>query len=293
MDQRSTGRRRSGRRVGARRRVPARGRRVHDHARRCPAHLPARSTSCAPARSCAALSFDIGIDDSVIADAIDDLLELNELTDARLRFTVTRGAIDTESGQTVPTLLLTATKLEPYPAALYERGMTASVIDRYRANPLDIQAGHKTLDYLSRFAALRNAQQRGASEALWFNVSNHLQSGSISNVFLVKAGKLLTPPTNDDLANDTIRTRTPYPRSNALPGITRGAVLDAAKAESIEAVVGPLTLDDLLNADEVFVTNSIMRVMPVVRIERRPVGDEKPGPITRRLSLAVDALARN
>jgi len=84
------------------------------------------------------------------------------------------------------TVFLTAAPIEPYPAEFYQRGLTAIVLDEQKLNPYDLQAGHKTLNYLSRLAALREANRRGAGEALWFNVHNYLQSGSISNVFIVK-----------------------------------------------------------------------------------------------------------
>ena len=77
----------------------------------------------------------------------------NELTDARLRLTVTRGSAHTDPihGSLLrPTVLLTAAALEPYPADFYQRGMTVIVLDAQKLNPYDVQAGHKTLNYFSR-----------------------------------------------------------------------------------------------------------------------------------------------
>ena len=82
--------------------------------------------------------------------------------------------------------------------------MTVIALDEQKANPYDAQAGHKTLNYFSRLSALRAANSRGAGEAIWFNVHNYMESGSISNIFLVKGGKLLTPPTNIDLRDPAI-----------------------------------------------------------------------------------------
>src|SRR5204862_4428818 len=140
---------------------------------------------------------------------------------ARLRLTITRGAAkqDPLHGLSLaPNVFLTATALEPYPAEFYARGMTVIVIDENKLNPYDIQAGHKTLNYFSRLAALREANQRGAGEALWFNVHNYLQSGSISNVFIVKNDIMMTPPTQTQLQEPTVRETVPYPKSNVLPG---------------------------------------------------------------------------
>src|SRR6185312_11927441 len=154
--------------------------------------------------SCEALFVPLQYKDEVLSHAASELLGRNNLTDARLRLTVTRGAIsqDPLHGMRVePTVFLTAAILEPYPAEYYQKGLTAILLDEQKLNPYDVQAGHKTLNYLSRMAALREANRRGAGEALWFNVHNYLQSGSISNVFIVKDGVLITPPTAVDLCD--------------------------------------------------------------------------------------------
>jgi branched-chain amino acid aminotransferase len=240
--------------------------------------------------SCDALFIPLQHDDAILTAAAAELLNRNNLTDARLRLTVTRGMSQQDrlhGTRLEPTVFLTAAAVEPYPAEYYERGMTVMVVDEQKLNPYDIQAGHKTLNYLSRLAALREANRRSAGEALWFNVHNYLQSGSISNVFLVRAGALLAPPTATDMQEKTVADSVPYPRSAVLPGVTRQAVLDAAAASGIVVKRAGLTINDLLEADEVFLTNSIMNVMPVCRIERRAIGNDKPGPITRQLAAAI------
>lgn len=259
-------------------------------AERLPAHL-ARIRA-----SCDALTLPLPYDASELTRAVSLLLQANELPDARLRLTVTRGEIvnDPTHGPSVrPTVFVTAAPLEPYPAELYERGMTVLAYDAFKLNPYDPQAGHKTLDYFSRLAALREAQRRGANETLLFSVHNFLQGGAISNAFLVKDGRLIAPPTNDEIASDeAIRAATRYPRGNTLPGVTRGALLEAAGTASVSVERRAVTIDDVLGADEVFLSNSIMGVMPVCRVERREIGDGKPGPITQKLSAAIEAETR-
>jgi branched-subunit amino acid aminotransferase/4-amino-4-deoxychorismate lyase len=166
------------------------------------------------------------------------------------------------------------------------------LLDEQKLNPYDLQAGHNTLNYFSRLAALREANRRGAGEALWFNVHNYLQSGSISNVFVVKDGTLTTPPTAAELRDSAVADLTPYPKSSVLPGITRGAVMELAKDAKLGVKLAGLTVNDLLEADEVFITNSIMLVMPVCRIERKAIGNDKPGPITRQLMEAMEKQVR-
>ena len=240
--------------------------------------------------SCEALFIPLLQKDEAIEAAAAELLRRNELTDARLRLTVTRGTVtqDPLHGPRVqPNVFLTATQFEPYPVEYYQRGLTVLLLDEQKLNPYDLQAGHKTLDYFSRLAALREANRRGAGEALWFNVHNYLQSGSISNVFLVENGALVTPPTQQEMRDSELARSMPYPRSNVLPGVTRAAVIALARAAGIDVQFAVVDVNRLLEAQELFLTNSIMGVMPVCRIEKKAVGDDQPGEITLRLANAL------
>ena len=241
-------------------------------------------------RSCDALFIPVPTDDATIRKVAVELLDRNGLTDARLRLTVTRGSTirDPLHGEGFrSTIILTAAELAPYPPEFYDKGLTVVLNSDNKLNPYDVQAGHKTLDYLSRFIALRQATKNSAGEALWFNVHNFLQSGSISNVFLVEthddAPVLVTPPTNEDLQDEAVRRSCPYPRSNVLPGVTRGAVIEWATANDLAVQRVPVDIHRLLAAKEVFLTNSIMGVMPVTRLEKSAVGDGAPGEVARRV----------
>jgi branched-chain amino acid aminotransferase len=235
--------------------------------------------------SCDVLYVPMKFSDDTIRDALDELLERNNLRDARIRLTATRGVStqDPLHGEVHrPTLLATAAPLTPYPPEFYERGMTVLLNTEQKANPYDLQAGHKTLDYFSRFAALREAARRGAGESLWFDVHNQLCSGCVCNVFWVEAGRVLTPPTNQELADERVRAAVPYPRSAVLPGTVRNLVLREA-----DGAIASCDVNRLLAADEVFLTNSVMGVMPVTRLEAKEVADGKPGPRTREVAALV------
>src|SRR3954452_12275218 len=244
--------------------------------------------------SCEELFIPLQYKDDVLVRAADELLSRDGLSDARLRLTVTRGTSTPDplhGNRLEPTAFLTAEPLEPYPREYYERGLTAVLLDEQKLNPYDLQAGHKTLHYFSRLAALREANRRGAGEALWFNVHNFLQSGSITNVFLVQAGVLLTPPTPQELRDDkALAANVPYPRSNVLPGVTRAVVIDLAEKAGVTLRLQAIDVNQLLSADEVFVTNSIMGVMPVCRLERHAIGADKPGAVTTKLAAAYAEL---
>jgi branched-subunit amino acid aminotransferase/4-amino-4-deoxychorismate lyase len=246
-------------------------------------------------KSCDALFVPLQFSDADLASAVDDVLRQNNLGDARLRLTVTRGQSvqDPLHGtHLTPNCFLTATDLQPYPEQYYQQGLTVMLNDEQKLNPYDMQAGHKTLNYFSRLAALREAVRRGAGEALWFNVHNYLQSASVANVFVVKDGALVTPPTQEDLRDPKIAQACPYPKSNVLTGITRAAVLELAQANAIPTRIEALTVNHVLEADELFLTNSIMQVMPVGRVEQHKVGDGTPGAVTRRVSDLFQAAVR-
>jgi branched-chain amino acid aminotransferase len=206
-----------------------------------------------------------------------ELLDRNRLKEARLRLTVSAGSMrpDPEAEPAHPTVCVTASALTPYPRGNYERGITV-VVCGYRVSTTDPVAGHKTTAYLPRLLGLREAQRAQCMEALWFTTGNHLAEGSISNVFIVNEGVLKTPPVD-----------TPV-----LPGIARGVVLELAGEHGIDAEQTPLTIDDLLDADEVFLTNAIMQVMPVVRVERHDIAEGRVGAITKRLREGYRELTR-
>ncbi|MEM6562221.1 MAG: aminotransferase class IV [Planctomycetota bacterium] len=240
-------------------------------------------------RDAGALGVPIAFDDEALAAAAGELLARNNLTDARLRLTLTRGVAETgpTTGASKPTAFLTATEFAPYPDDFYDRGMTVKLVDDQKLNPYDVQAGHKTLNYASRFAALRHAARAGCGEALLFNVHNFLSSACVANVFVVKDDTLLTAPTNADLHDDAVKEKCPYPKSAVLPGITRQAVLQLADDAGIQTFRAGIDVNFLLDADEVFLTNSVMGVMPVTKLEAKDLGSV--GPITRQLREALDA----
>ncbi len=201
-----------------------------------------------------------------ITEAIYKVLKANKLTDARLRLTLTGGPMAESEEQRRPTLLITAAKLVPYPNEYYKNGVMV-VLCPFRQNPFEPTCGHKTTSYFSRIMALKWAHNRRAAEALWFTFDNRLAEGCISNVFLVKDSVLYTPP-----------IETPV-----LAGVARKTVCQIAVKNSIKLVEKNLFIDDCLAADEAFLTNVIMQIMPINSIEKHTVGKGKPGPVTKKL----------
>ena len=216
--------------------------------------------------SASSLSINNTYDRKYISDAIYKLLKANKLTDARLRLTLTSGPMSQSEEQRRATLLVTATELRPYPPEYYKNGVLV-VLCPFRQNTAEPIYGHKTINYLSRMIALNFAHQKRAAEALWFTVDNRLAEGCISNVFLVKDSVLYTPP-----------IETPV-----LAGVARKTVCQIALKNSIKLVEKTLGINDVLDADEVFLTNVIMQILPVRAVEKHTVGDGKVGLVTRKL----------
>ncbi len=216
--------------------------------------------------SASSLSINNTYDRKYISDAIYKLLKANKLTDARLRLTLTSGPMSQSEEQRRATLLVTATELRPYPPEYYKNGVLV-VLCPFRQNTAEPIYGHKTINYLSRMIALNFAHQKRAAEALWFTVDNRLAEGCISNVFLVKDSALYTPP-----------IETPV-----LAGVARKTVCQIALNNSIKLVEKTLGINDVLDADEVFLTNVIMQILPVRAVEKHTVGDGKVGLVTRKL----------
>lgn len=206
-----------------------------------------------------------------------ELLDRNGLQAARVRLTVSAGSMIAEEDMETPSLTVctTAVPLSPPPAEIYDRGGQVAVCT-FRLSTTDPIAGHKTTAYLPRLLGLREAHRARCIEAIWFTTENLLAEGSISNIFLVREGVLRTPPLD-----------TPV-----LPGVARRTVLELAEQEKIDVKEGPLTIDDLLDADEVFLTNAIMQVVPVARVENKDIGAARVGPVARQIRHAYHELVR-
>ena len=222
------------------------------------------------------LSINNPYDREYITEAIDKVLSANKLTDARLRLTLTNGPMSESEEQRKSTLLITTTKFLCYPPEYYKKGVMV-VLCPFKQNPIDPASGRKTTSYLSRMIALNLAHQKRAAEAIWFTLDNRLAEGCISNVFLVKDSVLYTPPVN-----------TPV-----LPGVARKTVCMLAGQNSIKFIEKDLTIDDLLGADEIFLTNVIMQIMPITRVEKHTVSDGRVGDVTKKLQTSYDQFVKS
>jgi branched-chain amino acid aminotransferase group I len=203
-------------------------------------------------------------------------LEANKLEDARIRLTVSAGEGDMTPDLgtcSAPTILITARNLAPLPPEKYETGFKAA-ISFLRRNSQSPLSRLKSTCYMENILARTAARAAGYDEAIFLNEQGFLAEGSTTNVFLVSHGELITPCFE----------------SGVLPGITRDAVLEIAGTSHIKATERWVELNELIEAQEAFLTNSILELMPLVSVEARPIGSGKPGKLTRDLLFAYRKL---
>ncbi len=229
------------------------------------------------------LGLAASIDTAPLADAVAQTITHNGIDRARLRLTVTAGTVsllqtggpDGPRAEVRQTVAVVPTPPTTYDPRYFTDGVTVR-IHGPGANPFDPTFGHKTLNYWARLRSLRQAATVGAAEAIWLNVTNHLASGAVSNLLLVESGRLLTPFAR----GEEVQNALPAP---VLPGITRAAIIELAESRGLDVVHRMLSVEDLLAADEVMLTNSGWGVLPVVRVEKQPVGGGSVGEVTRDL----------
>ena len=202
-----------------------------------------------------------------------DTLKANGLKEARLRLTVTRGEAGPFPGreQGAATMLVAASAYIPLPDAAYEKGYKA-LISSLRRDSQSLLSGLKSTGYLLSVLARKEAEGADMDEALLLNEQGAIAEGSISNVFFVKEGGLVTPPV----------------ASGILPGITREVVLALAAGSKIKAVEADIRVSDIPRFDEAFLTNSVLEIMPLVGVREKAsatvdIGSGRPGKVTKRL----------
>ncbi len=234
--------------------------------------------------SAAALRLSEALRVGPLARAVEMTLDECEFDSARIRVTITGGdlmlAPGSAKGGTTrhdPTIAIVVQPPTHYPEALFESGVRVRVADT-RLSAADRFAGHKTLWYWPRLAELQLAATVGCAESLYFTTANTLASGAVSNVFLVSGGKLRTPSARDEGA-----------ASPVLPGVTRARILALAAERGIAAEqTERITGDDLLAADELFLTNSSWGVLPVVAVEAHGIAGGAVGEMTKAIREAYE-----
>ena len=216
------------------------------------------------------LMIQIPLSKAEITAATLETIRANELTDGYVRLVVTRGIGDLGLNPRLcpkPSIIIIAAKIKLYSDELYQRGLKIITCATRRTSQAAMPPAVKSLNYLNNIMAKIEAMQAGGDEALMLNEQGYIAECTADNVFVIKNGQLFTPPVT----------------AGSLRGITRGAVLDLAVEEGVPVSEPELTRYDVFTADEVFLTGTAAEVVPVIEVDSRPIGDGKPGPVTKRL----------
>lgn len=211
--------------------------------------------------------------------AVLETARAHDRDDAYVRLIVTRGVgelgVDPESCRE-PRLVVVVSDIAMYPEEKRRQGLALATSSLRRPQAGVLDPGVKSLNYLNSVLAKREARQHGADEALLLNAQGQVAEASGANVFAVRDGRVTTPPATD----------------GALPGITRRSVLDLAGQLGFETVERTLGRVDLWDADEVFLTGSGARIVPVATLDAETIGVGGRRPVTAALLDAFPAYAR-
>lgn len=203
--------------------------------------------------------------------AIYKVLDANRLKSAYVRLVITRGEGRFGIGYKdsfKPNLIVVAKDFEGYPDWVFSKGISAKVIGI--ANEYSILSKIKSANYLNFILARFNAQDMGFDEAMLTNTKGQITEGATSNIFLIKSESLITPSL----------------KSGVLPGITRGVIIDIARRLKLPVKERSVSRRELLQANEVFLTNSLAEVLPVIRIDSKRISTGSIGQITKLLHVS-------
>jgi len=202
--------------------------------------------------------------------AMEETFKVNGFTDCYIRAVVSRGAgylglAPTKCPQ--PSVVIITDTIELYPREMYEKGMAVITASITRTHPNALSPRVKSLNYLNNILAKLEAIDAGVSEALMLNHQGNVAECTGDNIFIVRNGEVQTPTTADGI----------------LEGITRDVIIRLCRKHGIPCFERTLQRHDLYVADECFLTGTAAEVIPVTKIDGRPIGAGQVGPITRNL----------
>ena len=223
-------------------------------------------------RSLAAIHMNNPLSHEAWGKVLGELLAQLPGQDQQVYIQITRGAPPEREHAIpegiAPTVLATTRALPARNPEVAQQGIHAITLDDIRWHRCDIKA--TTL--LANVLAYNQAREEGADEAILVRDGLALE-GTASNLFVVSHGLLITPPTDNCI----------------LPGITRDLVLELAAEEGVPYAEASIAVGDLEEAEEIWLTSSTREIRPVTSLNGKPVGNGQPGPLWRRMDLALDA----
>jgi len=221
--------------------------------------------------SAKAIVLDIPMSKAELSQAVIDTCKANELNEGYIRLVVTRGKGTLGLNPYLcnkAEVIIIAAKIQLYPQELYDNGLKIVTVGTIRNHPEAINPRIKSLNYLNNVMAKIEAINAGCMECLMLNHKGEVAEASGDNVFAIKQGVITTPPST----------------CGALEGLTRNKVIELARKKGYEVREVPMARYDLYVADEVFLTGTAAEIISVVDIDKRVIGDGRPGSITAELA---------
>ena len=221
------------------------------------------------------MALSVPLDDSAMDARVRETMRAAALGDAPgreayIRILVTRGIGELTYDPAAtpdPSIVVIVKPLEEPPREVFERGVAVSLVPIVRNHPGSVNPIIKSNNLLNNALAMQEAFRRGGYEGVMRNYRGELAECTQSNLFVIKHGAALTPPLDAGL----------------LPGITRAFLFEVGAAHGVPVREAVLRDDDLFGADEAFLTSTTREVVPIVKVDDRPIGNGAPGPMTRAL----------
>ncbi|MCK6457988.1 MAG: branched-chain-amino-acid transaminase [Phycisphaerae bacterium] len=216
------------------------------------------------------LRLDIPFTPAQLTDAMLETVKVNGVKEGYIRMVCTRGVgtLGIHPFRTVsPSVFIITDRIAMFSPEMYENGMAVITASTIRNHPNALSPQIKSLNYLNNILAKIEAIDAGCLEAVMLNHEGFVAECTGDNFFIVSRG----------------RVRTPAPHCGLLLGVTRNLIIRLARKRNLPVDEAELTRFDIYAADEAFITGTGAEVCPVVEIDKRKIGDGKPGPITRQL----------
>jgi len=221
-------------------------------------------------RSAHSIFIDLPMTKNEIRSAINASIELNKLSNSIVRLTITRGEQDPGLNidySVSPTVVILVRPTKVISKNVYKKGIGIKLYKKSAIRTQGISNQIKSCNYLSNILLREKAIKEGFFEAILLDNENNVTEGTFSNIFIIKNNQLKTPSLNEFV----------------LSGIIRKSILDICRANNISFKETAITEKDLYEADEIFLTNSGIEVLPVSNINHRNLKDINPNSMTTRI----------
>ncbi|MCM8766797.1 MAG: branched-chain-amino-acid transaminase [Candidatus Omnitrophica bacterium] len=221
-------------------------------------------------KSAKAIFLEIPMKFEELKKTIIETVRKNNLKDSYIRVVVTRGVGDLGLDPRKckkPTIFIVASKIQLYPESFYEMGIDVITVATRRNLNETVNPSIKSLNYLNNILAKIEANNAGATEGLILNQFGYVSECTGENVFIVKENNLITPPIS----------------AGVLEGVTRKVVMNIGENIGLKIKEENITRYDIYTSDECFLTGTAAEIVPVVSVDKRIIGDGKPGKITLKI----------